>query len=190
MGYRDRIAAMRAYRPSVVQKNFATGLGIAAVFGSLMGSGFLLQKNKETIDKLQKDKHIKNKGEGSMNDQLSGISWYSAVLVGIYGVGALIASTKDLQVYLPYIITLVGAVLFIMIGLLGYILIKNQIDINEIDADNSAITNNILGGLYITIAVIGMGSTIYWQFKKQKPMSNLQASELDRVSTNLFKGGK
>jgi len=175
----DRLAAIRAYRPNEVQRKFMTGLGITSVFVALMGSGFLLNKNKETIKQLQEKKGIKNKGEGSMNDQLSGISWYSAVLVGIYGISALIASTKDLQVYLPLIITLVGAVLFIMIGLLGYILIKNQQDINEIDADNSAITNNILGGLYITIAIIGMGYTIYWQFKKQKPTSNLQASGLD-----------
>lgn len=168
MSFRSRVAAIRAYRPNDAQKKFMAILGVGTLAGLLFGSGYLLDKNKNTIERLQKEKNIKNKSEGSMNDQLSGITYYSAVLVVVYGLVSLFTSTPGLQELIPYMITLVAALLFAMIGLIGYILIKNQQDINEMDDDNSAFTNWALGSFYMSIAIGGIILTIYRQYFTKK----------------------
>jgi len=155
-----------ARRPSAVQKNFMAGLGIVIVFAALIGSGFLLQKNNDTLSGLIKKNKIKDDGQGSWNDMLAGVTFYSAILVGIYGIGSLIMSNEELKIYLPYIVSLVSLLLFAMIAYLGTTLILNQIDINEGDPNNSVTTNYALGAIYILVAVGGLGFTL---FKHTRP---------------------
>jgi hypothetical protein len=150
-----------AKRPSAIQQNFIFGLGLVSVFGAFIFSGALLQKNKDSLDDMIKDKRLADKGQGSFNDEIAGITYYSAIGVALYGLALLLTKNAELNVYIPYVISVVTFVLFLTIGYVGATLIQNQLDLNSVDKDNPAVTNNVVGSLYVCISIIGLGFTIW-----------------------------
>jgi len=166
--FRDATTRLLAKRPSAIQQNFLFGLGLVCVFTAFICSGILLQKNKDSLDDMIKDKRLADKGQGSFNDEIAGITYYSAVGVALYGLALLLTKNQELSVYIPYVISMVAFTAFIVIGYVGATLIQNQLDLNSVDKDNPAITNNIVGSLYICIAIVGAG-VIIWQSMKRGP---------------------
>ena len=150
-----------ARRPSAIQQNFLFGLGLVSVFAAFISSGALLQKNKDSLDDMIKDKRLVDKGQGSLNDEMAGITYYSAIGVALYALSLLLTSNEELKVYIPYVVSMVTFVLFLMIGYVGATLIQNQLDLNSVDKDNPAITNNIVGTVYIAISIVGAGYSLW-----------------------------
>ena len=150
-----------ARRPSAIQQNFIFGLVLVCVFAAFICSGALLQKNKDSLDDMIKDKRLPDKGQGSLNDEIAGITYYSAIGVALYGLSLLLTRNEELKVYIPYVVSMVTFVLFVMIGWVGGTLIQNQLDLNSVDKDNPATTNNVVGSLYVCIAIVGVGFTIW-----------------------------
>lgn len=165
---RETTRSFLAKRPSAIQQNFLFGLGLVFVFTAFISSGILLQKNKDSLDDMIKDKRLADKGQGSLNDEIAGITYYSAIGVALYGLALLLTKNQELSVYIPYVISMVAFTAFIVIGYVGATLIQNQLDLNSVDKDNPSVTNNLVGSLYICISIVG-GGVILWQAMKRGP---------------------